>query len=266
MTRRDGRAIARENELRVLRALHRFGWLRTRDIALLVWQRWAANALTEGPNLRPREPTAAALRMAQRTLCRMRDSRQILKSQAPNGSTLYALAEAGARSLQAIGISAASGKDLLRQFSTTHFRHRCIANEIAIGGIVDGFRASTEREAAKGHWLGGKAGIAGKIPDVLLRDGTKLWWVEVERSRKNSRDYARLLEWLDSILVDITRSSRSALLGDNLNWSKVIFVCVPAFRGALCRDLVARGWQKNHLTTLLMFETSLYKFEDISFS
>mgnify|MGYP000853832867 FL=1 len=47
MTNKDGRAIARENEVRVLRALHRFGWLRTRDLAVLVWQRWARSPAEE---------------------------------------------------------------------------------------------------------------------------------------------------------------------------------------------------------------------------
>ena len=92
MIAKDGRAIARENELRVLRSLHRFGWLRTRDLALLVWQRWAAKAPNKGPDLKPRQPTEAALRMAQRTLRRLRESRQVLSSRAPNGSTLCALA------------------------------------------------------------------------------------------------------------------------------------------------------------------------------
>lgn len=266
MITRDGRAVARENELRVLRALHRFGWLRTRDLAVLVWQRWLAQALASGPDLTPRQPTAAALRMAQRTLRRLRVGRQVLSSRAPDGSTLYALAESGARSLQAIGIAASSGKDLLREFSSSHFRHRCIANEIAIAAIVDGFRASTERETAQGLWFGGAGGVAGKRPDAVLRDGGRVWWVEVERSRKNAKDYSRLLDWLNVVVEDAARDEGSKLLGTNHMWVKVVFVCVPAFRNKLSRDLVARGWQRYELDSLLLFETSLYKFEDINFS
>lgn len=266
MTHRDGRAVARENTIRVLRALHRFGWLRTRDLALLVWHRWADRAPSEGPNLKPREPSAGSLRMAQRTLRRMRASHLVLSGRAPNGSTLYALAEGGARSLKAIGVPATSGKDLLRSFSTSHFRHRCIANEIAIGGILDGFRVSTERETAQGLWFGGKAGAAGKVPDTILRDGLEIWWVEVERSRKNSRDYTRLLQWLDVVLIDTTTNPPSSMLENNLKWSKVVFVCLPAFRATLCRDLSERGWKKTSINSLLVFETSLYKFQDIDFS
>src|SRR5690554_722973 len=149
MTTKDGRAVARENEVRVLRALHRFGWLRTRDLAALGWQRWARNPTSE-PSLKPAPPTAAGVRMAQRTLRRLRAKRQVLSSRAPDGSLIYALAEAGARLLLQAGVTAVTGKDLLRSFSAAHFRHRCIANEIAVGAVVEGFRVATEREIAQG--------------------------------------------------------------------------------------------------------------------
>lgn len=266
MTNRDGRAIARDNEVRVLRALNRFGFMRTRDLAVLVWHRWAAQPLTAEPDLQPRQPTAAGLRMAQRTLARLRDSRQVLSSRAPDGSTLYALAEAGARRLQTMGISATTGKDLLRQFSSSHYRHRCIANEVAIAGIVDGFRVTTERETAQGLWFGGTEGIAGKRPDAVLRAGPRLWWLEVERSRKNAKEYGRLLDWLEVVRQDAGRGNRATLLGAGLTWAKVVFVCVPAFRNKLIRDLIERGWQKNYVTALILFECSLYQFGDINFS
>jgi hypothetical protein len=176
VTNKDGRAVARDNEVRVLRALHRFGWLRTRDIAALVWQRWANRAPTEGPNFAPTTATPAGLRMAQRTLRRMREAHLLLQGMGPDGSTIYAMAEAGARVLRALGVEALSGKDLVRSFSASHFRHRCIANEVAIGAIVQGFKASTEREISQGRWLGGEAGVAGKLPDALLRAGQCVWW------------------------------------------------------------------------------------------
>ncbi len=88
---KDGRITARENEIRVLRALHRCGWLRTRDLAALVWQDWARNPAGE-PSLKPPTSTASGLRMAQRTLRRLRDKRLVLSSHAPDGSIIYALA------------------------------------------------------------------------------------------------------------------------------------------------------------------------------
>lgn len=250
--------------MRVLRALHRFGWLRTRDLAALVWQCWAAKA-HGAPCLKPPEPTAGELRMAQRTLRRLREKRWVLDSRAPDGSIIYALSEAGARQLSVIGIRAASGKDLVRAFSSSHFRHRCVANEIAIGAIIEGFRVATEREITQGRWPGGETGIAGKKPDVLLRSDGAVWWVEVERSRKNAKDYAKLLNWLDSIARDTTLPGGPALLGPGLQWGKVVFVCTEAFRHKLTRDLAAKGWKKSHFGTLIAFETTLYRFMDILF-
>ena len=204
--------------------------------------------------------------MAQRTLSRLRDKRLVLSSQASDGSIIYALAEAGARTLQQIGVAAVTGKDLMRSFSAAHFRHRCIANEIALGAILAGFRVSTEREISQGLWLGGEQGIKGKKPDVLLRSGNTVWWVEVEKSRKNTKDYAALLTWLGLACQDAHRAAGPALLGENVRWGKVVFVCTPAFRNKLTRDLTTAGWKKAHLDAFLNFEVHLYSFEDITFS
>lgn len=263
MTAHDGRIIAMENEVRVLRALHRFGWLRTRDLAVLVWQQWQSRPVGE-PDLRPLVATASGLRMAQRTLRRLAEARQVLRGQAPDGSVIYALSEAGARRLQQVGVPAASGKDLIRSFSTAQFRHRSVANEIAIGSILAGYRVSTEREIAQDRWLGAADGIAGKKPDVLLRADNHLYWVEVERSRKNAKDYAKLLAWLKLVANDAAAESK--LLGDGLVWARVVFVCTPAFMARLRRDLLAAGCKKSALDTLVCFETKLYRFEDIAFS
>lgn len=263
---RDGRAIAHDNTVKILRAIHRFGWLKTRQIAAIVWQRWASKVPDGGPSLQPPVATESGLRMAQRTLRRMRAARLVLSTQAPDGSVIYALSEVGARALQAIGVTAISGKDLVRSFSTGHFRHRCIANEVAISAILEGYRASTEREISQGLWVGGKQGIAGKLPDALLRSGASAWWVEVERSRKNAKDYARLLCSLEAFKQDAFRQSDSVLLGDKLSWAKIVFICTPAFRAKLCRDLAAAGWSEKGIERLLKFEMSLYSFKDIMFS
>ena len=261
MTARNGRIIATENEIRVLRGLHRFGWLRTRDIATLVWQRWQSQPFGE-PDLRPPVATTSGIRMAQRTLRRLVDARQLLRGQAPDGSRIYALSQAGARRLQHSGIAASSGKDLIRTFSTGQFRHRSIANEIAISGILAGCRVSTEREIAQDKWLGAAEGIAGKKPDVLLRADNRIFWCEVERSRKNAKDYAKLLKWLKLVASDAGGESR--MLGDGQLWAKVVFVCTSAFEVRLRRDLLAAGYKKSLFYTLLCFETKLYRFENIA--
>lgn len=264
MTARDGRIIARQREDRLLKSLGRFGFLRTKDCAALraVW----SSGATGEPTLEAPVATASDVRMAQRTLRRLFDARQVLRGQGPDGSVIYALAEAGARRLQRMGVAATTGKDLVRAFSSAHFRHRTIANEIAIRGLLDGYKIATERELSQGKSFIGDD-IAEKKPDVLLRgaDG-KVWLVEVERSRKNARDYAKLLKWLDTVAADAADASGSKLLGDGMKWGKVIFVCTRAFRAKLTRDLVAKGWKKSALDALITFSTELYRFEDIVFA
>lgn len=264
MRMKDGRQIARENETRCLRALHRFGWLRTRDLAALCWRRWETRP-SGPPGVGPTQPTASAVRMAQRTLCRLHDARLVIRAQGPDGSVIYALSEGGARVLKDAGVTAISGKDLVRGYSSAYYRHRCIANQIAIAGIVQGFRASTEREIAQGLWLGGELGIAGKRPDVLLRSGSQVWWVEVERSRKNAKDYKALLAWLGKVLHDNTLRDGSRLLGAGQVWGRVIFICTPAFEAKLRKDLEAVGWTRRQIDALSSFESELYHFEDTLF-
>lgn len=261
-TKIDGRAQARKNEVSVLRALHRFGWLRTREIGAIGWQPWADKPAST-PSLSPPEPTSSAVRMAQRTLRRLKQQRQVLSATAPDGSQIYALAEAGARVLQDIGVPAASGKDLMRAFSVGHYRHRSIANQVAVGAILAGFRVSTEREISRGLWPGGEVGIAGKKPDVLVRSPTHWHWVEVERSRKNAKDYEMLLRWLGYMRKSIWLPAAPVVAGALL--ANVVFICRGSFKVRLERDLIRLGWKKDEICAFIRFETSLYKFEAISF-
>jgi len=203
--------------------------------------------------------------MAQRTLQRLRDARLVIAGQGPDGSVIYALSEGGARLLKDAGVTAISGKDLVRGFSAAYYRHRVIANEVAISGMIQGFRASTEREIAQGLWLGGEAGVAGKRPDVLLRSGNRVWWVEVEKSRKNARSYAAFLVWMGKVLHDSTRRDGSRLLGPGQVWGRAIFICSPAFEAKLRRDLEEAGWTQQQIDALASFESELYRFEDILF-
>lgn len=259
---KDGQELARENDSNALRALHRFGWLRTRDLGSLLWQDWARTPPKAGPSLRPPTATPSGIRMAQRTVARLRRDRLILTTQAPNGSLIHALSERGARALQNMGIAASSGKDMVREFGAAYFLHRSIANEIAISGILEGYRVATERETAQGRWLGGMGGICGKKPDVLLRASDRAWWVEVER-RKNQSDYARLLTWLDKIWETSARLGEPAQLLNNVRLVQVVFICSGATARKLATDLASRGWSAEMLTTRIRFETSLYSFRTI---
>lgn len=266
MGTQDGRMVAAENEVRVLRALHRFGWLRTRDIATLLWRPWRKNPVESKPDIKPLEATSSGLRMAQRTLRRLVAEHQLLRAQAPNGSFIYTLAEAGARRLRELGMPAITGKDLIRGFSAAQFQHRKIANEIGISGIVSGFRVSTEREIARDRWIGGADGIGQKKPDVLLQSPNgKIWWYEVEKSRKNARDYIRLLQWLQTVKRDVIGKPNSDLLGKGIQWASIIFICTPAFQKKLCKDLANSGWDESSISSLITFDATLYSMLDRTF-
>jgi hypothetical protein len=62
-TTQDGRITAQQNELDTLTYIQRFGWLRSRDIAALIW--------------RDSKSTDSAIAMAQRTLKRLKDAGQV---------------------------------------------------------------------------------------------------------------------------------------------------------------------------------------------
>lgn len=263
MTAQDGRITASKNEVRVLRALNRFGWLPTKSLGALLWQPWLRKPAGE-PDMQPLMPTTTARLMAQRTLRRLYQARQVLRARAPDGSLIYALAEAGVRRLAQLGVPACSGKDLVRRFSSAQFRHRSIANDIALANIVAGFRVSTEREISIGKWLGGEPGIAGKKPDVLLQGDGQVWWCEVERSRRRASDRAKLHAFLKAVREDANRADAPVLLG-GLQWAKVIFICTPAFRVRLMRELKDAGWSEAEIDRLTCYVDALYSFEDIAF-
>ncbi|WP_175764196.1 hypothetical protein [Burkholderia ambifaria] len=264
MTAQDGRIVASQNEVRVLRALNRFGWLPTASLGTLLWgQPWLRKPAGE-PDMRPLMPSTSARLMAQRTLRRLFLAHQVLRARAPDGSLIYALAEAGVRRLTQLGVPAVSGKDLVRRFSSAQFRHRSIANAVALASIVAGFRVSTEREISTGKWLGQEQGIADKKPDVLLQGDGQVWWVEVEKSRRRASDRAKLHAFLKAVREDANRTEGPVLLG-GLRWAKVVFICTPAFRVRLVRELKAAGWSEATIDRLTCYVDELYSFEDIAF-
>lgn len=259
MIHRDGRELARHNEQRALKALHKHGWLRTRDLAALVWPKERANLRQFV--VEPIVVAASAKRMAQRTLARLRKQRMVIWAQAPDGSTIYGLSEGGARHLAGLGIPARSGKDQVRRVSMSHYHHRRLANEVAILAQVQGFRVASETEIASGTWLGGEKGIGGKKPDVLVRDGKRVWWVEVERSRRNQRDYAKLLEWIKATWRGQSRDDGPVILAGDYSLEQLVFVCSNAFIDRVTADLRAHGWSDKQISTRILAIRLLYLTE-----
>lgn len=187
----DGRITATQNELDILAYIERFGWLRSRDLAALIW----------GDS----KSTESAMSMAQRTLKRLKESGQILHRIAPDGATVYALAIPGVKRLgEERGIDARSGKDLIRELG--NYSHRCLANTFSINQINAGQRVWTEREIQTNQ--APIRAIKNKIPDGLVdvtspldADGTLiLAWGEIERGYKKKSDFNKMMRFAFEIL------------------------------------------------------------------
>lgn len=253
-----------ENKANILRAINRFGWLRTKDIAVLIWSKWKrydSTAQFEVSGAIP--PSQSQLRMAQRTLKTMHLEGLLLVADAPDGSRMYGLSAKGAQILGFKGVDAASGKDQVRPPSLGYFRHRCISNEIAIAAITAGYRVSTEREIAKGAWRWGKEGLYGKLPDVLVKARDHFYWIEVERSRRNRTDYVKMLRWLTELRTH-KRLGKSIIEEPGVTLT-VTFVCSAAFSRKLTTDLHGQGFTEGEINSLVQFKIDLYRFEVIHF-
>lgn len=256
MAKLDGSIAAQRNDLQLLKSLHKYGWLRTRDIAAAIWMH---SKRPRGEfQIAPIIITPTALRMAQRTLARLRSDHQVIRTQSPDGSWVYGLSETGARQLVSLGIPARSGKDQVRRVSMSYYHHRRLANEIAILAKLQGYRVNSELEIAAGQWLGGLDGVKGKKADVLVRDGKHVWWVEVERSRKNKSDYAKLLCWLNLLWPNNLEAHLSADLPGGHTLLKVVFVGSGAFINKLTEDLKKTGWDDALIQQRILPIRSLY--------
>ena len=241
----NGQIIAAENELFILGYLHQFGWLRTRDLASLGWPGAAS--------------TESAISMAQRTLKRLKDSRQVLHKLAPDGATVYALALSGAKRLnEEWGTEAHSGKDLLRELG--NYEHRCAANQFAINRILTSDqKVWTEREIQSGQ--APIRTVIHKVPDGLV-DITEeinrefhfaLAWVEIERGYKNNRDFNKMMHFAFDVLgfLDSTGRPSSKMyevlitnVGKEVNIGEVIIQVANAAQ----RDRIIEAVRNAHST------------------
>jgi hypothetical protein len=156
-----------------LKALHKFGWLTSRQVAEWVW-----------PNC------SQSVQMARRTLNRLDKLGQLLTGNLPNGVRIYALSASGADRLRSQGVRARSGKDI----GLRRWQHRAICNWHGILLHGYGYEIDTEHElyAERGQitqWYG-------KLADVIGYSNGRFRWVEVEHSRRKPSDLRKLLHLL----------------------------------------------------------------------
>ncbi|TCV85826.1 hypothetical protein [Sulfurirhabdus autotrophica] len=153
-------------ELDALHLLHRFGWLRAREVGILLYS-----------------SSNQSRTLAERLLRRLVEKRQIFfrPLQGENDSKharAYLLGQAGADRLWEVrGIDAWTSKDIT--ISST-WLHDLIAHQILAKWKNKGFQIVTGRELHRRT----RSGM--KIPDGLAKPPGQDWiWLEVERSRKS---------------------------------------------------------------------------------
>lgn len=263
--KKSGLEIAFQNELEVLKYLHRFGWLRSKDIACLCWQKKDKKYSNREPEFSKPIHSPSGLRMSQITLKRLKEKKLILSADTPDNSTIYGLSQRGVNRLAEVGIEAISAKDMLRVFGFEQYRHRVISNEIAISLTLQGFKVFTEREIAQNKWHFDKVGYLGKKADCLINNREYAWWVEVERSRKNKKDYIFLLKWLNEVFKNCKRPHEKPAFTTQISLQKVVFVCSPIFEKRLVIDLIRIGWTEEQIFLRVIFLQSLYSFRQLYF-
>lgn len=163
-----GRALGLQNDLKGLRWIHDFGWLRPLEIGMLCWPE-AANPRKNG----------------ERIVRKWRKNSLVLKRKLPAGAgSAYVLSAAGAAFLQRYGFSAESGKDWGRAVegqwaAPASWRHDLMAAGLLAHLHKRGFTIVPENRLRREN------PGPGKIPDGLAMVDGKVYWVEVERARKS---------------------------------------------------------------------------------
>ncbi len=240
MLKIDGKIIARRNMEAMLKALNQYGWLRTRDLAALIWQKGKKKKANF--DLQPLTLLDQNMRACQIVLARLRRKQMVNRIKAPDASWIYGLAEAGVRELRGMGIEAKSSEDSLKRISLSFYHHRRMANEVAIVAAMQLFEIVSEFQIATAKWFGGITGVNSKKPDALCIDGKVVTWIEVERSRRNKKDWARLMTWLLAIWPADRNIYCNAPLLDGYEMLRVLFVCEQSFIDRVVVELKAAGW------------------------
>lgn len=208
-TKKDGRDVAHDNELSVLKAVRRFGHLRRSEIALAVW---------------PNSSAASAKKMCSTTVQRMLDKGLLVERPNILGSMSLALTGRGAGRLKQEDIEA-NESGSLSSIAGPQFFHRTVGTCYLLEKARQGARVYGEYSIIKGWAPVTRAEFSEryrKNPDGLIvvsgrergyaEHITAVDWVEVESSYKPDEDLEKIFSiawhagtWLDlkeTILLD----------------------------------------------------------------
>lgn len=211
-TSKDGRAVADDNEVRVLKAVRHFGHLRRQELAMAVW---------------PKSSAKSSYVMAWRTVNRMLKAGQLLERQNSLGGRSLVLAAKGVSRLRDLDIRSQEGYELA--FDGPQFFHRTLGTAYLLEKARAGTEVFGEYSILKG-WAPVTRDFArerfSKIPDGLvvysgaaagLRDDVRVAdWVEVESAFKSYEDIRKAL-------VILTKNATLSANGDLL-LNKLVFV------------------------------------------
>jgi len=170
------------NDTKGLLFVHQFGWLRTAELAKLMWPHSPANR-------------QAADRVARGWIKRQ----LVIVRDLPDGSgRALVLATAGVRLLAENGIDAETGKDIGR-FNTDSWqppatwRHDLIAHGVLCELHRLGYKVYPEKELRR------RAESDKKIPDGFAAKGDIGIWLEVENARKTGHEMHKLADALSIV-------------------------------------------------------------------
>lgn len=187
----DGRIVAQENELKVLKAVNLFGHLRRAEIAAAIW-----------PSSSPR----SAETMVRRTVKRLLDSGDLLERPNSLGGLSLILSPRGASKLNSEGLDADDGKNL-SSVEGPQFYHRTLGTRYLIEKAIEGAEVYGEYALIKGRAPVSRAHLSErfhKYPDGIavypgeMRGYNPSYsaadWIEVESAFKADDDYEKLIK------------------------------------------------------------------------
>lgn len=172
----DGFLIGQDNDLEGLRWLAKFGFLRAKDVGVLLWGR-EENSFKYG----------------QRICRKWIDKGYVLKRELPSkAGGAFVLAAGGVKFLSENGINSKTGKDWGSikngEWSPpTEWKHHVIANSFLCYLHKDDESIVTENELRA-------SGATGKLPDGIYFIDEYAFWIEVENHRKSGQKMAAMCQ------------------------------------------------------------------------
>lgn len=194
----DKRTVGEQNKLKALEMIWNFGWLRSQELGLFLWQ----NSET------PKKNAEALVR-------KLLDQKLVIPRKLPanSGSALF-LSALGAEALLELGIVANSGKSIGRiedgvWIPPKNWKHHLLASG-ALGHLKrEGYSVIAELEIRRKHNLK-------KFPDGIFymtemgidEDRIDAFWLEVESHRKSGPNMEFMVDsMLKSLKVNILNDS-----------------------------------------------------------